>query len=198
VRGLPGRPQPGKEPRAERGRGARMVREGVKRRVICRGNQPYCTTKLWMLSLISSLTLRNTSRTSSRVPQASAGSSKPHANLMPTSPAKNGQASPSQTVITKSNDQSSKAETPLLCWPEISIPTSLITFVAIGCTCVGSDPALKASNDSAAVARRNPSAICERQEFALQRNRTLGLSSSGLVKVSLVWSHGSYTRPAHV
>jgi hypothetical protein len=60
-------------------------------------------------------------------------------------------------------------------WAEMSIPISRITWIAFGCTySAGLDPALCTATSSPAAARRMPSARWLRQEFPVQRMRTLG------------------------
>src|SRR5215216_4348307 len=61
-------------------------------------------------------------------------------------------------------------------WPEMSIPISSIALMARGLTRVASVPALIASKRSPARCLSSPSAICERAELWVQRNRTLDRS----------------------
>src|SRR5919112_160804 len=58
-------------------------------------------------------------------------------------------------------------------WPEMSMPISSIALMARGLTRVASVPALCASKRSPARVLSSPSAICERAELWVQRNRTL-------------------------
>src|SRR5215211_1192874 len=62
-------------------------------------------------------------------------------------------------------------------WPEMSIPISSIALMARGLTRVASVPALIASKRSPAMCLSSPSAICERAELCVQRNRTLARCS---------------------
>src|SRR4051812_34895404 len=55
---------------------------------------------------------------------------------------------------------------------EISTPDSAITFTAVWFMPWGSTPAENASTWLRFSARAHPSAICERQEFPVQRNKT--------------------------
>src|SRR5919112_1327354 len=61
-------------------------------------------------------------------------------------------------------------------WPEMSTPSSSIARMAKGLTRVASVPALCASKRSPARWRSSPSAICERAELWVHRNRTLSRS----------------------
>src|SRR5215217_5867787 len=61
-------------------------------------------------------------------------------------------------------------------WPEMSMPISSIALMARGLTRVASVPALIASKRSGARCLSSPSAICERAELWVQRNRTLDRS----------------------
>src|SRR4051794_5249773 len=59
---------------------------------------------------------------------------------------------------------------------EISTPDSAMTFTAIWFMPCGSTPAENASTWLRLSARAHPSAICERQEFPVQRNKTFSFS----------------------
>src|SRR3954451_20954572 len=61
-------------------------------------------------------------------------------------------------------------------WPEISIPTSLMTAIASGRTAVGRVPAEWTSKRSPSSWRSNPSAIWDRAELPVQRIKTVCLS----------------------
>src|SRR5215217_3167912 len=61
-------------------------------------------------------------------------------------------------------------------WPEMSMPISSIALMARGLTRVASVPAPIASKRSGARCLSSPSAICERAELWVQRNRTLDRS----------------------
>src|SRR5215203_2625537 len=58
----------------------------------------------------------------------------------------------------------------------MSMPISSITLTARGLTCVASVPALIASKRSLARSLSSPSAICERAELWVHKNRTLARS----------------------
>src|SRR5919112_6596187 len=60
--------------------------------------------------------------------------------------------------------------------PEMSTPTSSIAWMASGLTWVASVPALIASKRSPARCLSSPSAICERAELWVHKNRTLDRS----------------------
>src|SRR5215212_1537957 len=126
---------------------------------------------------IPSRTLRKTTKRSSSEPSAFEGSSKDQCSLL-WAPGKNGHASlaSSQTVITQSKGSCRYRSRVLDSCPEMSTPISLIALRASGLTCVASVPALIASKRSPARCLSSPSAICERAELWVQRNRTLDRS----------------------
>src|SRR5215217_4057848 len=135
---------------------------------------PPFTSSACTRSLIRSRTLRKTSKRSSSEPSALEGSSKDQCSLL-WAPGKNGQASfaSSQTVITLSKCSCRYRFRVLDCCSEMSIPITCIALMACGLTRVASVPALIASKRSLARWRSSPSAICERAELWVQRNRTL-------------------------
>src|SRR5215212_242675 len=126
---------------------------------------------------IRSLTDLKTNKRSSSEPSAFEGSSKDQCSLL-WAPGKNGHASlaSSQTVITQSKGSCRYRSRVLDSCPEMSTPISLIALRASGLTCVASVPALIASKRSPARCLSSPSAICERAELWVQRNRTLDRS----------------------
>jgi hypothetical protein len=64
---------------------------------------------------------------------------------------------------------------------EMSMPTSSIALMASGLTWVASVPALIASKRSPERCLSRPSAICERAELWVHKNRTLDFSDTGVV-----------------
>jgi hypothetical protein len=60
----------------------------------------------------------------------------------------------------------------------MSIPTSDMTSIAKGLTSADSVPALSGMNRLPAKTRTNPSAICARDAFPLDKNKILGVLST--------------------
>jgi hypothetical protein len=84
-----------------------------------------------------------------------------------------GQTSSAHSVITASMLAGSIASTDLLCWPVMSIATSLIASIAPGLTRLGALPALWTRTRPPNSVRARPSAICDRAELATHRNSRL-------------------------
>src|SRR5215204_5585076 len=143
---------------------------------------PPFTSSACTRSLIRSLTERKTAKRSSSEPSAREGSSKDQCSLL-WAPGKNGHASlaSSQTVITLSKGSCRYLSRVFDSCPEMSMPISAITLMASGLTCVASVPALIASKRSLARCLSSPSAICERAELWVHKNRTLAFFVTGVV-----------------
>src|ERR671911_480907 len=135
---------------------------------------PPFTSSACTRSLIPSRTLRKASSRSSSEPSAFEGSSKDQCSLL-WAPGKNGHASlaSSQTAITWSKGSCRYRSSVLASCPEMSMPISSIALMARGLTCVASVPALIASKRSPPRCLSSPSAICERAELWVHKNRTL-------------------------
>ena len=89
-------------------------------------------------------------------------------------PGKSGQISLtlSQSVTTRSKRIRAKRSRCLVVRPEMSIPRSAITRMALRCSGFGWLPALRASTAPSERLASSASAICERAEFPVHRNRT--------------------------